>query len=177
MPYAWYKAWPPGYYQTYRAQSGTIWAQVLPRSHGRRSTTVQPYRSVFPGRPSYQMEQSRQKAMPQWQLPCEQWERPPQYSSHNYSRLHCLITLAQIAEGKKLVEPAEVFIENFFWSVFLGSRILWSSWWWSSGVYWVLSQPTQNFTLDYTHFCKLQQQNEWLLALQVIIQTTKPTYN
>ncbi len=32
--------------------------------------------------------------------------------SHNYSRLHCLITLAQIAEGKKLVEPAEVSIEK-----------------------------------------------------------------
>jgi hypothetical protein len=32
--------------------------------------------------------------------------------SHNYSRLHCLITLAQIAEGKKLVEPAEVSIEE-----------------------------------------------------------------
>jgi hypothetical protein len=38
--------------------------------------------------------------------------RPPQYSSHNYSRLHCLVTLAQIAEGKKLVEPAEVPIEE-----------------------------------------------------------------
>jgi hypothetical protein len=33
---------------------------------------------------------------------------PWKYSSHNYSRLHCLITPAQIAEGKKLVEPAEV---------------------------------------------------------------------
>jgi hypothetical protein len=37
---------------------------------------------------------------------------PPQYSSHNYSRLHCLVTLAQIVEGKKLVEPAEVPIEE-----------------------------------------------------------------
>jgi hypothetical protein len=33
---------------------------------------------------------------------------PSQYSSHKYSRLHCLVTLAQIAEGKKLVEPVEV---------------------------------------------------------------------
>jgi hypothetical protein len=33
---------------------------------------------------------------------------PLQYSSHNYSRLHRLITPAQIAEGKKLVDPAEV---------------------------------------------------------------------
>jgi hypothetical protein len=37
---------------------------------------------------------------------------PPQHSSHNYSRLHCLITPAQIAEGKKLVEPAEVSIKE-----------------------------------------------------------------
>jgi hypothetical protein len=76
-------------------------------------------RSVFPGRQSYRMEQSCQKAMPQWQLPCEQWESPPQNSSHNYSRLHCLITLAQITEGKKLVEPAEVSIEDFFEVYFL----------------------------------------------------------
>ncbi len=39
-------------------------------------------------------------------------ERPLQYSSHNNSRLHCLITLAQIAEGKELVEPTEVSIEE-----------------------------------------------------------------
>jgi hypothetical protein len=37
---------------------------------------------------------------------------PPQYSSHNYSRLHCLIALAQIAEGKKLIEPIEVPIKE-----------------------------------------------------------------
>jgi hypothetical protein len=37
---------------------------------------------------------------------------PPQYSSHNYSRLHGLDTPAQIAERKKLVEPAEVPIEE-----------------------------------------------------------------
>jgi hypothetical protein len=39
-------------------------------------------------------------------------KRPLQYSSHNNSRLHCLITLAQIMEGKKLVELAEVSIEK-----------------------------------------------------------------
>jgi hypothetical protein len=37
---------------------------------------------------------------------------PPQYSSHNYSRLHCLVTMAQIAEGKKLIEPTEVSNNN-----------------------------------------------------------------
>ncbi len=69
-----------------------------------------------------------------WYMKIEQFsslnERgPPQYSSHNYSRLHCLVTLAQMAEGKKLIEPAEVSIEKRIWSVFLGSRILWSLWW------------------------------------------------
>jgi hypothetical protein len=37
---------------------------------------------------------------------------PLQYSSHNYSRLHCLVTLAQIVEGKKLVECAEAPIKE-----------------------------------------------------------------
>ncbi len=124
MPYAWYEAWPPGYYQTCCARSGTIWAWVLPCSNGRRSTTVQPYRSVFPGHQSYWMEQSNQEAIPQQQWPCKSkfqkaGERPLQYSSHNYSRLHYLITLAQIAEGKKLVEPTEVSIEDYFEVYFL----------------------------------------------------------
>jgi hypothetical protein len=33
---------------------------------------------------------------------------PRQYCSHYHSRLHCLVTPAQIAEGQKLVEPTEV---------------------------------------------------------------------
>jgi hypothetical protein len=33
---------------------------------------------------------------------------PLKYSSHNSSRLQRMVTLAQIVEGKKLVEPAEV---------------------------------------------------------------------
>jgi hypothetical protein len=57
MPYAWYTAWPSGYYQTCCARTGTNWVQVPPHSHRRRFTTVQPYRSVFPGRWSYQIEQ------------------------------------------------------------------------------------------------------------------------
>ncbi len=47
-----------------------------------------------------------------WTVFIPWYKKPPQYSSHNYSRLHCLITLAQIAEGKKLVELAEVSIEE-----------------------------------------------------------------
>ncbi len=42
-------------------------------------------------------------------------------------RLHCLITPAQIVEGKKLAEPAEVSIEEEDKAyLFLESRILWS---------------------------------------------------
>ena len=32
----------------------------------------------------------------------------PHILANNYSRLHCLVTPAQIVEGKKLIEPAEV---------------------------------------------------------------------
>ncbi len=71
MPYAWYSAWLPGYYQTCCAQSGRIWAQVIHRAHGRWFNNVQPYWSVFPGRWSYQMEQSCWKAMPQQYQPCK----------------------------------------------------------------------------------------------------------
>ncbi len=37
---------------------------------------------------------------------------PHNILADNLSRLHCLITLAWIAEGKKLVEPVEVSIEE-----------------------------------------------------------------
>jgi hypothetical protein len=37
---------------------------------------------------------------------------PQNILANNLSRLHCLVTPAQIAEGKKLVEPAEVSIEE-----------------------------------------------------------------
>jgi hypothetical protein len=39
-------------------------------------------------------------------------EGPRNILSNNLSRLHCLVTPAQIAEGKKLIEPAEVSIEE-----------------------------------------------------------------
>jgi hypothetical protein len=39
-------------------------------------------------------------------------EGPRNILADNLLRLHCLVTLAQIAEGKKLVEPAEVSIEE-----------------------------------------------------------------
>ncbi len=39
-------------------------------------------------------------------------EGPSNILADNLSRLHCLVTPAQIAEGKKLVDPAEVSIEE-----------------------------------------------------------------
>jgi hypothetical protein len=39
-------------------------------------------------------------------------EGPPNILANNLSRLHRLVTPAQIAEGKKLIEPAEVSIEE-----------------------------------------------------------------
>jgi hypothetical protein len=36
-------------------------------------------------------------------------EGPHNILANNLSRLHCLVTLAQIAEGKKLIEPTEVY--------------------------------------------------------------------
>jgi hypothetical protein len=39
-------------------------------------------------------------------------EGPCNILANNLSRLHCLVTLAQIVEGKKLVEPAEVSNEE-----------------------------------------------------------------
>ncbi len=39
-------------------------------------------------------------------------EGPRNIVADNLSRLHCLVTPAQIAEGKKLVEPAEVSNEE-----------------------------------------------------------------
>ncbi len=39
-------------------------------------------------------------------------EGPRNILADNLSRLHCLVTPAQIAEGKKLVEPTEVSIEE-----------------------------------------------------------------
>ncbi len=39
-------------------------------------------------------------------------EGPRNILANNFSRLHCLVTLAQIPEGKKLLEPTEVSIEE-----------------------------------------------------------------
>ncbi len=92
--------------------------------------------------------------------------------SNNLSRLHSLVTPAQIMEGKKLLEPAEVSIEEEEEAYFVDQEY--------SGLYdediwecieWYLNlpdtpHPDEN-PLNYAHICELQQQDKQLLALQV----------
>jgi hypothetical protein len=97
---------------------------------------------------------------------------PLQYLANNFSRLHCLVTLAQIAKGKKLVEPAEGSNKEEDKVYFLDQEY--------SGLYddkvWeciecYLNLPETSHSdqnpLNYAHICKLQQQDKQLLALQV----------
>ncbi len=49
-------------------------------------------------------------------------EGPCNILAGNLSRLHCLVTPAQIAEGKKLIEPAEVSIEEEDEACFLDQK-------------------------------------------------------
>ncbi len=90
--------------------------------------------------------------------------------ANNLLRLHQLVTPAQIAEGKKLVEPAEVSIEEEDEAFFLNQEY--------SGLYneniWECIEcylnlpdtphPDEN-PLNYAHICELQQQDKQLLAL------------
>jgi hypothetical protein len=85
--------------------------------------------------------------------------------ANNLSRLHCLGTLAQIAEGKKLVEPAEVSIEEEDKVYFLDQEY--------SGLYdenvWECIECYLNLPdtthldenpLNYAHVRELQQQDK-----------------
>jgi hypothetical protein len=97
---------------------------------------------------------------------------PRNILADNFSRLHCLVTSAQIVEGKKLVEPTEVSIEEEDEAYFLDQEY--------SGLYdenvWECIEcylnlpdtpyPDEN-PLNYAHINELQQQDEQLLALQV----------
>jgi hypothetical protein len=99
-------------------------------------------------------------------------EGPRNILADNLSRLHCLVTPAQIAEGKKLVEPAEVYIEEEDKAYFLDQEY--------SGLYnedvWECIEcylnlpdtphPDEN-PLNYALIHELQQQDKQLLALQV----------
>jgi hypothetical protein len=99
-------------------------------------------------------------------------EGPCNILADNLSRLHRLVTPAQIAEEKKLVEPAEVSIEEEDKAYFLDQEY--------SGLYdenvWECIECYLNLPdtphpddnpLNYAHICEMQQQDEQLLALQV----------
>jgi hypothetical protein len=99
-------------------------------------------------------------------------------SSHNIladnlSRLHHLVTPAQIAEGKKLVVPAEAsnkeedevyFLDQEFSGLYYDNKV------WEC-VEWYLNLPETSHLdqnpLNYTHICELQQQDNQLLNLQL----------
>ncbi len=99
-------------------------------------------------------------------------EGPRNILADNLSRLYHLVAPAQIAEGKKLVEPAEVSNEEEVEAYFLDQEY--------SGLYdediWECIEcylnlpdtphPDENL-LKYAHIRELQQQDEQLLALQV----------
>jgi hypothetical protein len=92
--------------------------------------------------------------------------------ANNFSRLHCQVTPAQIAEGKKLVEPAVVSNNKEDKAYFLDqehSGLYNSNVWECIECYLNLPKtphPDQNL-LNYAHIHKLQQQDEQLLVLQV----------
>jgi hypothetical protein len=97
-------------------------------------------------------------------------EGPNKILADNLSRFHCLVTLAQIAEGKKFIEPAEVSNEEEDEAYFLDQEY--------SGLYdedvWECIEcylnlpdtphPDEN-PFNYAHIRELQQQDKQLLAL------------
>jgi hypothetical protein len=114
-----------------------------------------------------------------WLTKIEEFSPMPHYIkgprnilADNLSRLHHLVTPAQIAEGKKLIEPTDVSIEEKDKAYFLDQEC--------SGLYneniWECIEcylnlpdtphPDEN-PLNYAYICELQQQDEQLLALQV----------
>jgi hypothetical protein len=99
-------------------------------------------------------------------------EGPRNILADNLSRLHCLVTPAQIAEGKKLVEPAEVSTEEEDKAYFLDQEYFGlynENVWECIECYLNLPDtphPDENL-LNHARTHKLQQQDEQILALQV----------
>jgi hypothetical protein len=90
----------------------------------------------------------------------------------NLSRLHRLVTPAQIAEEKKLVEPAEVSNEEEDKAYFLDQEYsgLYDENIWECIECYLNSPDTPHLDenpLNYAHIRELQQQDKQLLALQV----------
>jgi hypothetical protein len=99
-------------------------------------------------------------------------EGPHSILADNLSRLHCLVTPAQIAEGKKLAEPTEVSNEEEDEAYFLDQEY--------SGIFdddvWECIECYLNLPdtphpdespLNCVHICELWQQDKPLLALQL----------
>jgi hypothetical protein len=99
-------------------------------------------------------------------------EGPCNILANNLSRLHCLVTPTQIAEGKTLIEPAKVSNKEEDKAYFLDQEYTGLSdndVWKCIECYLNLPDtphPDENL-LNYAHICELQQQDEQLLALQV----------
>ncbi len=99
-------------------------------------------------------------------------EGPRNILADNLSRLHCLVTPAQIAKGKKLVELVEVSPEEEDEAYFLDqeySDLYNEDVWECIECYLNLPDtphPDEN-PLNFAHIHELQQQDEQLLALQV----------
>jgi hypothetical protein len=97
---------------------------------------------------------------------------PHNILADNLSRLHHLITPAQITEGKKLVEPAEVSNEEEDKAYFLDQEYcsLYNENVWACIECYLnlpdTPHPDEN-PLNYAHICVFQQQDKQLLALQV----------
>jgi hypothetical protein len=97
---------------------------------------------------------------------------PPNILADNLSRLHCLVTLAQIVKGKRLIEPAEVSIEEEKKVYFLDQEYfgLCNENVWECIECYLNLPDTPHLDenlLNYAHIHDLQQQDEKLLALQV----------
>jgi hypothetical protein len=90
---------------------------------------------------------------------------PHNILAKNLSRLYRLVTPAQIVEGKKLIEPAEVSNKEKDKAYFLDqeySGLYDNEDWESIECYFNLPEtphPDQN-PLNYAHVCELQQQDE-----------------
>jgi hypothetical protein len=104
-------------------------------------------------------------------------EGPCNTLADNLSRLYCLVTLAQITEGKKPVESAEVSNEKEDNAYFLDqerSCLYDENIWECIECYIKLPDtphPDEN-PLNYAHICVLQQQDKQLLSRQLCQFTT-----
>ena len=99
-------------------------------------------------------------------------KKPRIILANNLSRLHHLNTLAQIADGKKLVELAEVSNKEEDEAQFLDqaySGVYDNEVWECIDCYLNLPQTPHldQYPLNYSHIYELQQQDKQLLALQV----------